>query len=179
MVLTLEHCVRVLGVMCGTNETSLKRLFQIGIAFILCYSASMNTILCYTAGAARGNPGRAAAGVYVTDEAGAMISETAEVIGNSTDVFAAYYAVMLGLQTLRNEYGDATHTTQFELCVDNELVKTQLNAEAQINEPGLVPMFIEIHNMRVAHFPHLTLTHISPEQNAAATRLVDEALDGQ
>lgn len=139
----------------------------------------MNTIICYAAGAARGNPGRAAAGVYVTDADGTMICETAEVIGNSTDVFAQYHAVMLALQTLTEEYDEATRTTQFELRLDNEFVKQQLNSEQPVTEPGLVPMFIEIHNMRVAHFPHLTLTRISSEQNADATRLVNEALDAK
>jgi ribonuclease HI len=74
-------------------------------------------------------------------------------------------------------FGAATKTMQFEIRLDSELVKKQLNAEYQIKEPGLVPMFIEIHNMRVAHFPHLTLTHIPRAQNKEADRLVNEALD--
>jgi len=85
---------------------------------------------------------------------------------------------LIGLQTLKQEYGKATKTMQFEIRLDSELVKKQLNAEYQIKEPGLVPMFIEIHNMRVANFPHLKLTHIPREKNKEADRLVNEALDG-
>lgn len=138
----------------------------------------MKTIICYTDGGARGNPGPAAIGVYITDEKGVMVREVAQTIGNSTNNFAEYQAVLVGLQTLKQEYGKATKTMQFEIRLDSELVKKQLNAEYQIKEPGLVPMFIEIHNMRVANFPHLKLTHIPREKNKEADRLVNEALDG-
>jgi len=138
----------------------------------------MKTIICYTDGGARGNPGPAAVGVYITDESGVMIREVGQTIGNSTNNFAEYQAVLVGLQTLKAEYGKVTKTIQFEIRLDSELVKKQLNAEYQIKEPGLVPMFIEIHNMRVANFPHLKLIHVPREKNKEADRLVNEALDG-
>lgn len=139
----------------------------------------MTTILCSTAGAAKGNPGPAAAAAYITDASGTMISETAEIIGNSITQFAEYHAVMLGLQTLLKEFGGDTKTMKFELRLSNERVKQQLNGEAQITEPGLVPMFIEIHNLRVANFPALTWSLIPQAENAEANRLVSEALDAR
>jgi hypothetical protein len=108
-----------------------------------------------------------------------MVCEVAKTIGNGVDNFAAYYAVMVGLQTLVDILGDKAATTHVELKLDNELVKKQLNAESPINEPGLVPMFIEIHNIRVASFPQLTLTFISLEENKKVERLMSEALDGR
>jgi len=138
----------------------------------------MKTIICYTDGGARGNPGPAGIGVYITDEKGVMIREIGQTIGNSTNNFAEYQAVLLGLQTLKAEYGKATKTMQFVIRLDSELVKKQLNGEYQIKEPGLVPMFIEIHNMRVANFPHLSFHHVPRAQNKEADRLVNEALDG-
>lgn len=139
----------------------------------------MEKIIAYTDGGARGNPGPAAVGVYITDEIGQMIAETKEAIGNSTNNFAEYYGVMVALQTLKHRYGKETKNMHFELRLDSELVKKQLNSEYQIKEPGLVPMFIEIHNMRVASFPNLTLTHVPREQNKEADRLVNEALDNK
>lgn len=139
----------------------------------------MEKVICYTDGEARGNPGPAGIGVYITDEAGKVIAQEKQKIGNSTDNFAEYNAVMLGLQTLKEKYGKDTENTQFEIRLNSELVKKQLNGEYQINEPGFVPMFIEIHNMRVASFPHLTFIYVSPEQNKEANRLVNEALDGK
>ena len=67
----------------------------------------------------------------------------------------------------------------FEVRLDSELVAHHLNAKTAINDPGLVPMFIEIHNMRVASFPKLIVTLISNEENIAVEKLLSEALDGK
>jgi ribonuclease HI len=139
----------------------------------------MDKIIAYTDGGARGNPGPAAAGVFITNEAGEKIREVKEALGNGTNNFAEYYGVMLALQTLKQIYGKKTKEMQLEIRLDSELVKKQLNAEYQIKEPGLVPMFIEIHNLRVSSFPNLTFTHVRRELNKEADRLVNEALDGK
>jgi ribonuclease HI len=139
----------------------------------------METIIAYTDGGARGNPGPAAAGVFITNSAGEKIREVKESLGNGTNNFAEYYGVMLALQTLKQIYGKKTKGMAFEIRLDSELVKKQLNNEYQIKEPGLVPMFIEIHNLRVSSFPNLTLTHVRRELNKEADRLVNEALDGK
>ncbi|MCA9360986.1 ribonuclease HI family protein [Candidatus Kaiserbacteria bacterium] len=137
----------------------------------------MNKIIAYTDGGARGNPGPAGIGVYITDESGKVLKEVKEAIGNSTNNFAEYNAVLVALQTLKQLYGKKSKEMSFEIRLDSELVKKQLNAEYQIKEPGLVPMFIEIHNLRVANFPNLILTHVPREKNKEADRLVNEALD--
>ncbi|MEZ4194807.1 MAG: reverse transcriptase-like protein [Candidatus Paceibacterota bacterium] len=137
----------------------------------------MEKIIAYTSGGALGNPGPAAAGVYIVDEKGDLIQEAKQSLGNGTENFAEYYGVMLALQTLITLYSDKTTKMNFEVRLDNELVKKQLNSESPINEPGLVPMFIEIHNMCVASFPKLTFTKIKPAKNKEAIRLVSETLD--
>jgi len=139
----------------------------------------METIICYVGGSARGNPGPSAYGVYITDAKGNLLSEVGKGIGNGTDNFAAYYGVMVGLQTLQGMLGAKSMGTEIDLRLDNEVVKKQLNAESPINEPGLVPMFIEIYNMRVASFPYITLTLISRDENKEVDRLVTDALDGK
>lgn len=138
---------------------------------------AMDKIICFTDGGARGNPGPAAVGVHIVDEKGNVVEEVSESIGNSTNNFAEYHGVLRGLQVLKQKFGKTTKEMEFEMRMDSELVKKQLNHEYQIKEPGLVPMFIEIHNMRVANFPNLTLTHVPREQNKEADRLVNEALD--
>jgi ribonuclease HI len=139
----------------------------------------METIIAYTDGGSRGNPGPAAVGVYITTSTGEVVSEVKKAIGNSTNNFAEYYGVMLALQTLKQIYSNKTKEMQFEIRLDSELVQKQLSGEYQINEPGLVPMFIEIHNMRVSTFPNIFFTHVPREKNKEADRLVNEALDGK
>ena len=137
----------------------------------------METITIFTDGGARGNPGPAAIGVYMVGADGTVLKEVSETIGNATNNFAEYQAVMRGLQTAKEHFGKKTKELQFEIKLDSELVKKQLNGEYQIKEPGLVPHFIEIHNMRVSSFPNLTLTHVRRELNKEADRLVNKALD--
>lgn len=139
----------------------------------------METIIAYTDGGARGNPGPAASGVYITNATNEKIKEVKEALGNGTNNFAEYYGVLLALQTFKQLYGKNTKNMQFEIRLDSELVKKQLNNEYQIKEPGLVPMFIEIHNLRVASFPNLFFTHVRRSLNKEADRLVNEALDGK
>ena len=139
----------------------------------------MDTIICYTDGGARGNPGPAAIGVYATDQHGTPLFAHKERIGNGTNNFAEYQAVATALSLLRQQLGGRTKSTQVEFRLDSELVKKQLSGEYQIREPGLVPLFIEIHNHRVASFPHLTFIHVPRAQNKEADRLVNEALDGK
>jgi len=139
----------------------------------------METVIAYTDGGARGNPGPAAVGVHVIDGNGAVIKEVSESIGNSTNNIAEYQAVAVALRTLKTHYGKKTKEMAFEIRMDSELVKKQLNHEYQIKDPGLVPLFIEIHNLRVSNFPHLTLIHVPREKNKEADRLVNEACMSQ
>jgi ribonuclease HI len=139
----------------------------------------METVIAYTSGSAHGNPGPAGVGVYGTTVKGTVVCEVKKAIGNADTNFAAYYAVMLALDTLKQIYGPATKTIHFEFRLDSELVKKQLNSEYQINEPGLVPMFIEIHNQCVVDFPNITLTHVSDAENKEAHRLAEEAVNGK
>jgi ribonuclease HI len=137
----------------------------------------MKKVICYTGGKTLGNPGPAAIGVYITDEVGVMLGEVVETIGNSTDTFAEYQAVLTGLQTLKSILGDKSVTTSIEIRLESELVKKQLNAELEIKEPGFVPMFIEIHNIRVVSVPNLTFALIPSADNKVVKRLLNEALE--
>lgn len=139
----------------------------------------MEKIIAYTDGGARGNPGPAAVGVYITDADGREITSVKETIGNATNNLAEYQGVLRALEELKSRYGKKTKELAVELRMDSELVKKQLNDEYQIKDPGLVPLFMEIHNLRVSHFPNLTYTHVRREDNKDADRLVNDALDGK
>ena len=138
----------------------------------------MEKIITYTDGGARGNPGPAGIGVYILDTNGEVLSEVSEAIGNATNNYAEYYAVVAALGKLKKLFGKKTKEMEFEIRMDSELIQKQLNYEYQIKEPGLVPLFIEVHNLRVSTFPNLTLTHVRRENNKEADRLANEAMDG-
>lgn len=137
----------------------------------------METITIYTDGGARGNPGPAAIGAQIIDANGKVVREVSKAIGNATNNFAEYLAVAEALEAAKQVFGKKTKELQFELKLDSELVQKQLSGIYQIKEPGLVPLFIQIHNLRVSAFPNLTFTHVRRELNKEADRLVNEALD--
>jgi len=137
----------------------------------------MEKIIIYTDGGARGNPGPAAIGVYIIDASGTVIVEHKEAIGNATNNYAEYQAVIRALEILRQLYGEQTSTMHFEVRPDSELVKKQITGEYRVKEPTLMALYMTVHNERVDNFPHLTLTHVRREFNKEADRLVNEALD--
>jgi len=134
-------------------------------------------IICYTDGGARGNPGPAGAGAVIQDGEGRVLKEVSEFLGNGTNNFAEYAAVVLVLKTVKKMYGDKTKNLSVEVRMDSELVQKQLSNEYQIKEPSLVPQFIEIHNMRVKDFPHVSFVHVPREKNKEADKLANDAMN--
>jgi len=137
----------------------------------------MEKLTIYTHGAAKENPGPAAVGVQVLDIKGAVVLELSETIGNATNDYAQYYAVVRAFQVLKEKFGDKTRKIEFELRLDSELVRNHLCAEAQIKDVGLIGHFIEIYNMRVESFPGLTITQVKSGSNTNVEKLVKGALD--
>lgn len=133
----------------------------------------------YTTGRSVGDPGPAAIGVVVVDSADQVLLEHSVPIGNATDDYAAYQAVVEALEVVHKHFADKTKETQFELKLDNEFVKQQINGEEAVTDPRSVSHFIHVHNLRVEHFPQLFVAYISREQNSMAASLVNAALDEQ
>lgn len=139
---------------------------------------TMEKIICYTDGGARGNPGIAGAGVFISNEAGERLKEVSEFLGKQTNNFAEYSAVILALKTVKAMVPKkGTKNIQVEIRMDSELVKKQLSGEYQIKEPTLFPLFMNIWNLRVTDFPHIFFTHVPREKNKDADRLANEAMD--
>lgn len=137
----------------------------------------MKKIICFTDGGARGNPGISGVGIVAQSESGEILFEGSQFLGNATNNFAEYAAVVLLLTELKKRFGKTTKQTDFEIRLDSELVQKQLSREYQIKEPSLVPQFIEIHNLCVSSFPHIRFAHIRREDNARADALANEAMD--
>ena len=107
----------------------------------------METIIVNTDGGARGNPGPAGIGVVIRDADGNLKKEVSEFLGNGTNNFAEYQAVVIALETLKKMYGKKTKELKVDLRLDSQLVQKQLSHEYQIKEPGLVPQFVYIHKL--------------------------------
>jgi ribonuclease HI len=134
-------------------------------------------IIIYTDGGSRGNPGPAGAGAYITDNDGKEISSISKFLGEATNNFAEYEAVVLGLKEVKRIFGKKLKEMSVQVRLDSELVAKQINGEYQIKEETLFPQFISIWNMRVKDIPDITFTHIRREQNKKADALANEAMD--
>lgn len=138
----------------------------------------MNKITIYTDGGARGNPGPAGIGVVIVDAKGKVLKEESKFLGKTTNNFAEYEAVIVGLQALKKIFGTGKlQYLNIEVKLDSQLVARQLSGEYQIKEASLFGQFIKIHNMQVKDFPKIKFTYISREQNKEADRLANKAMD--
>ncbi len=132
----------------------------------------------YTDGGARGNPGPSGAGAVIKDESGATVKELHKALGVQTNNFAEYSAVIIALDGLKRLVPEARRKdTQVQFYMDSELIARQLSGIYQIKEATLFPLYIAVHNYRVAEFPNMTFTHIPREKNKEADRLSNVAMD--
>lgn len=140
----------------------------------------MNTpdYILYTDGGARGNPGPAGSGAVVADSKGVILKKAHRALGHATNNFAEYTAVILALETLKKMVPEAKRkATHIEIRMDSELVCRQMTGIYQIKEETLWPLYIKIHNMMVADFPHITFKHIPREDNKEADEMSNVAMD--
>ncbi len=136
----------------------------------------METLIAYTSGNALGEPGKAAAAVVLTDGEGEIVTEVIESLGNGTSNFAAYYGVLLALQLFQKDYTNKDKKPALTICLDNSFVYEQLIGARPMKEPGLVPLFIEIHNLRIEYCPDLSYKTIGTAENQKTIQLVTKQL---
>ena len=138
----------------------------------------MPKFIIYTDGGARGNPGPAGAGAVIQDENGETLREVSKSLGERTNNWAEYEAVILALSELKKLVSEKSRkSVKVEVQMDSELIQRQLSNVYQIKEETLFPQFIKVHNMRVKDFPNITFVHVRREQNKDADRLANEAMD--
>lgn len=139
----------------------------------------MKKIIIYTDGGSRGNPGPAAFGVLICDEAGKALKEYGETIGIKTNNEAEYEAVVFALKKAKALYGkDILKNNEVEIRSDSELLVKQMNGEYKILEPKIQELFLRVWNLKT-EFKKLKFIAVGREKNQEADRLVNQALDGQ
>ena len=84
----------------------------------------MRKLLIYTDGASRGNPGPAGIGIVICDESGKVVKQYEEFIGNATNNFAEYRALIKALELASN-----FPVSEIDCFSDSELMVKQLIGE--------------------------------------------------
>lgn len=134
-------------------------------------------IVIYTDGGARGNPGPAGIGAVILDESDNVVAEISQYIGETTNNYAEYEALIKALEEAKKIFGNALREMQIEIRMDSELVVRQLSGIYKVKDPGLKEQFGRIAKMRLEDMPNMTFAHVFREQNAKADKLVNAALD--
>lgn len=130
----------------------------------------------YADGGSRGNPGPAAIGVVV-EGSGIEKKEYGEYIGVTTNNIAEYQAVIFGLKKLKQLIGtDRAGDSVVMVNADSELLVRQALGEYKVKESSLQDLFMELWNLRL-DFKKVYFRHVPREQNTAADRMVNHALD--
>ncbi|MFA6027946.1 MAG: ribonuclease HI family protein [Patescibacteria group bacterium] len=126
----------------------------------------MHSLIIYTDGGARGNPGPAGIGVHIEG-----VADFKEYIGKATNNQAEYKAVVLALQKAK-ELG----AKEMKFYLDSELVVKQLSGEYKIKDKELSKLFVQAWNLTLS-FKKVLFFHVPREKNKKADKLVNEAID--
>jgi ribonuclease HI len=123
-------------------------------------------------GGARGNPGPAAIAAVITNEDGELVEERGERIGKATNNIAEYKALLLGLRRAQ-ELG----AKEVELIGDSELIVRQVEGDYKVKDETLKKLNAQVIKA-LGGFESWSIRHVQREDNEAADRLVNAALDG-
>lgn len=127
----------------------------------------------YADGAARGNPGPAAAGYVLDDPDGRPAAAGGRALGRATNNVAEYRALVEGLARAL-ELG----VESIEVRMDSELVVRQMTGIYRVKNEGLKPLFAEAQALS-RRFARFAIRHVPREQNARADAEANRALDGR
>lgn len=127
-------------------------------------------ITAFIDGAARGNPGPAGYGVYMTTDSGAVI-EICGYLGRATNNVAEYAGLLEAL-----EAAQAEGATEIEVVSDSELLVKQMLGVYRVKHPNLVPMHQKAKAM-ARGFSRFSIRHTLRAGNKDADRLANRAVD--
>jgi ribonuclease HI len=135
-------------------------------------------LIAHIDGGARGNPGPAAIGVVVTDEAGNMLFEEGKLIGTATNNEAEYRALIHLLEKAATDpvLSSSGASSLFVHC-DSKLLVEQVTGKWKIKEPRLQDLYNQVQVAKASVPFALRIKHVSREDNKRADQLLNEALD--
>jgi len=127
--------------------------------------------LLYVDGGARGNPGPAGIGVVILDGGRKKVREVYRYIGEATNNFAEYSALICGL-----EEALALDAESLVIHMDSELVARQLSGEYRVKNADLKTL-CERATAMLARFGSFEIKHVERAGNKDADRLVNKAIN--
>lgn len=133
--------------------------------------SSDDSIVIYSDGGSRGNPGPSAAGYVILNVQQEVIAEGGEYLGITTNNQAEYQGVRLGLEKAI-ELG----YKKVDFKIDSMLVVNQMKGFYKIKNRELWPIHERIRAL-MTKFDRVTFTHVNRQFNQLADGMVNKTLD--
>jgi ribonuclease HI len=133
------------------------------------------TLLVFTDGGARGNPGPAAVGFVVKGNRGRILIRQGKFIGRATNNKAEYRAIIEALKWLALNVKSQILSIQFYL--DSQLVVNQLNGIFKIKNADLRNLIVEVRQREKKIGGNVSYHFIPREKNKEADNLVNQSLN--
>lgn len=128
----------------------------------------------FTDGGARGNPGPAATGVVVYDDNETEVTTWGTFLGNQTNNYAEYQAVIEALEWLIKQTDTISRVDFF---LDSDLVVKQINGVYAVKHPNLKPLHQKLRSLLGEVKATTSFAHVRREANRRADQLVNQTLD--
>jgi ribonuclease HI len=128
-------------------------------------------LVLYIDGASRGNPGRAGAGIWITNPSGEMVLAVSRYLGEKTNNEAEYWALLLGLREARRLGGKS-----IRIFTDSELIERQVKGLYRVKKINLQGLHKRV-TQQLKEFSFFGIEAIPREQNREADRLANQAIE--
>jgi ribonuclease HI len=128
-------------------------------------------LIAHIDGGARGNPGPAGYGVFITDQGGKKVAGLSEYLGHQTNNYAEYNGLLAAL-----DYALQHGHKALKVVADSELMVKQIRGEYRVKSPTLLELHQRAKKM-IAQMEWFQIQHVLREGNREADRLANEAMD--
>lgn len=128
-------------------------------------------LIAHIDGGARGNPGPAAFGVLITDQAGRSLTMLSKYLGHQTNNYAEYSGLLAALQYAL-EHGHKA----LKVISDSELLVRQIKGLYKVKNPGLQELYRRAKEL-ISKLEWFSIQHVLREKNREADRLANAAMD--
>lgn len=126
-------------------------------------------------GAARGNPGKAGAGIYILDEHHKPLVKEGFFLGEKTNNQAEYLALALAIGFLIELTKHKTNDIVFTFVSDSLLLVKQMKGEYKVKNPILADIK-QVLTKLLAQYK-VSFNHVLREKNTIADKLANDGVD--
>ncbi len=128
-------------------------------------------LVAHSDGGARGNPGPAAYGVVIQDQAGRKIAALSQYLGHQTNNFAEYQGLIAAL-----EYALQHGPKAIRVISDSELLVRQIKGIYKVKNAALKDLHARAKEL-IAQLDWFAIQHVLREGNREADELANAAMD--